>query len=93
MFDTFYKITSKENLANLLDELYADGFRFWDGRELNAETVISCFKGTYHGNSKMIVNTFYNTITNKKEISVGTMTVYKSYPQFRNLKTSNLIIK
>lgn len=93
MFDTFYKITCKENLANLLEELYADGFLFLGDRELDAETIISLFKRAYHGNSKMIVNTFYNTFTNKKEISVGTMTVYKSYPQFRNLKTSDLIIK
>lgn len=50
-----------------------------------AEELYEEFRKYYHGNSKLILHFFYNSITNRKEISYGTRTVYRSYPQYKNI--------
>lgn len=50
-----------------------------------AEELYKEFRKYNHGNSKMILHFFYNDITNRKEISYGTRTIFRSYPQYKNI--------
>lgn len=78
-----------EKMQDMLKAAEEDGFVMANdfnktiptARELYEE-----FKKNYHGNSKMILHFFYNNIINRKEISYGTRSVYKTYPQFKNIQ-------
>ena len=58
----------------------ANGF-VWASDFPDTEISFSRAKRFYHGNSKLLLNLFYNDITNKKEMAITTMSVEKSYPQ------------
>ena len=42
-------------------------------------------KRFYHGNSKLLIHTFFNDITNKSEMSITTLSVLKTYPQYKGI--------
>lgn len=51
-----------------------------------AQELLTEFKKYNHGNAKMLLHLFRNSITGIKEISTGSATIFKSYPQYKNLK-------
>lgn len=57
-----------------------------------AAELFTKFKKYYHGNSKMILHFFYNNITKRKEFEIGTKTIYRSYPQYKNAKFLKVVI-
>lgn len=42
-------------------------------------------KAFYHGNSKLLIHTFFNDITRKNEMSAATLSVLKTYPQYKGI--------
>lgn len=78
-----------EKMQEILDLAKAEGYVMANDFNKDiptAKKLYETFKKYYHGNSKMILNFFYNDITNRKEISYGTRSVYSSYPQYKKLK-------
>ena len=55
-----------------------------------AAELYNTFKKYYHGNSKMLLNFYYNPITDRKEISYGTRSIYRTYPQYKNMRITKL---
>lgn len=51
----------------------------------NHEPTFKECKGFYHGNSKLLIHTFFNDITNRHEMSAATMSVLTTYPQYKGL--------
>lgn len=78
-----------KKMQEVLNSAKNDGFIM--GNDFNkeipsAEKLYEEFRKYYHGNSKMILHFYYNHITNRKEVSYGTRSVYRSYPQYKNIK-------
>jgi hypothetical protein len=42
-------------------------------------------KRFYHGNSKLLIHAFFNDITDKHEMSATTISVLKTYPQYKGI--------
>lgn len=51
-----------------------------------AKELLAQFKKYNHGNAKMILHFFHNQITGRKEISTGSRAIFKTYPQYKNIK-------
>lgn len=87
--DFFIQCASAEKMQGLLNTLKKSGYVMASDfkKEIpTAQELLTEFKKYNHGNSKMLLHLFYNSITGRKEISTGSATVYKSYPQYKNLK-------
>ena len=59
------------------------GYRFPNENIVPGPTFEQCKK--YYKNAKLILHTFTNDITGKKEIQITTAPILKSYPQYSNL--------
>lgn len=42
-------------------------------------------KGFFHGNSKLLIHAFFNSITNKNEMAATTLSTLKTYPQYKRM--------
>ena len=52
----------------------------------NHEPTFEECKGFYHRNSKLLIHAFWNSITNRSEMNVTTLSVLKTYPQYKGKK-------
>lgn len=76
----FYNANTEETFNKVVTYLFNNGYE-WVG--LNKKpTFIEC-KKQIHGNAKLVIHAFYNSITKKKEIQFGTRSIYKTYPQYK----------
>lgn len=50
-----------------------------------AKELYKEFRKYNHGNSKIILHLYHNSITGKDEISYGTKKSFQSYPQYKNI--------
>lgn len=55
----------------------------WSTDFPNHEPTFEECKGFYHRNSKLLIHAFKNDITNKSEMCVTTLSILKSYPQYK----------
>lgn len=78
--DKFYNASTEEKFNKVVELLFNDGYE-WVG--INKKPTFAECKKFVHGNSKLIINAFYNSITNKKEIQFGTKAIYNTYPQYK----------
>lgn len=77
-----------DTLQAFLNAAEADGYVMandFDHRVPDAMVLLKSFKNCYHGNSKLLLHFYTNKITGRKEIDFGTRSVYRSYPQYRNM--------
>lgn len=72
-----YKVNSKKQHDKVVAEMRQKGFLFPNNASYDFEHA----KSLYHGNSILLLHTFYNDITHKKEMQYTTKSVYLSYPQ------------
>ena len=89
-FDIFLDYNNDLNkMQEILNSAKSDGFVMANdfNKEIpSAEELYAEFRKYNHGNSKMILHFFHNNITNRKEISYGTRSIFQSYPQYKNIK-------
>lgn len=76
-----FKVKSDEQFNRTIKMLNRLGY-VWATDFPKEPTFKEC-KSFYHSNSKLLIHTFYNNITNKKEMCATTMTTLKSYPQYK----------
>ena len=79
----FYNAETEEKFNKVSKTLQANGYE-WVG--INKDPSFRECKRHIDGRAKLVLHAFYNDITRKHEIQFGTRTIYKSYPQFRNIK-------
>lgn len=79
----FYNASTKEKFNHVSKTLLDNGYE-WVG--INKNPTFEECKKFVHGNSKLVICAFYNDITNKREIQFGTRSIYKTYPQHKNMK-------
>ena len=79
----FYNANTEEKFNRVTKKLLNNGY-IWVGIDKNP-SFEKC-KRQIHENAKLIINAFYNDITRKHEIQFGTRSIYKTYPQFKNIK-------
>lgn len=87
--DFFIQCASTEKMQSLLNVAKNCGFVYasdFTAEIPTAKELLAQFKKHNHGNAKMILHFFHNQITGRKEISTGSATIYRSYPQYKNLK-------
>ena len=85
--DIFYDASTQEKFYKVVIKLQNEGYQ-WVG--LNKNLTFEDCKNQIHGNGKLIIHAFYNTITNKKDIQFGTKSIYESYPQYTKIKIINI---
>lgn len=85
--DIFYDASTQEKFDKVVYKLQNAGYE-WVG--LNKNLTFEDCKKQIHGNAKLIINAFYNPITNKKDIQFGTKAIYQSYPQHKRIKIINI---
>lgn len=87
--DFFIQCATAEKMQGLLNTLKNNGYVMASDfkKEIpTAQELLTEFKKYNHGNAKMLLHLFRNSITGRKEISTGSATIYRSYPQYKNLK-------
>ena len=78
-----YEINTRQQHDKIINDMLKKWYTFTNGgKGWDFETA----KSVYHGNSKLLLHTFHNTITGKKEMKYITRSTYLSYPQY-TLKT------
>lgn len=79
-----YDVNSKEKHDKVIKNMLQKGFIFPDNiKSMTYERA----KKLYHGNSKLLLYTFYNDITDKFEMQYTTKSVYLSYYSIHTLKS------
>ena len=76
----FYNANTEDEFNRVAMELFNNGYE-WVG--LNKKPTFAECKNKIHGNGKLIIHAFYNSINKKKEIQFGTKSIYNSYPQYK----------
>lgn len=76
----FYNADTKNSFDKVVAKLLDNGYE-WVG--INKKPNFEECKKQIHGNGKLIIHAFYNSIINKKEIQFGTKSIYNSYPQYK----------
>ena len=80
LYDVNTKTKHDKRVAEMLDK----GFIFPNNmKPYSFEQAKKC----YHGNSKLLLQTFYNDITGENEMQYTTMSVYLSYTGIHSRKT------
>lgn len=85
----FIQCATTEKTQGLLNTLKNNGYVMASDfkKEIpTAQELLKEFKKYNHGNAKMLLHLFRNSITGRKEISTGSATIYRSYPQYKNIK-------
>lgn len=78
--EIFYNANSKDEFNRVSNTLQANGFE-WVG--LNKNPSFEECKSWLHGNAKLVIHAFFNSINKKYEIQCGSRAIYNSYPQHR----------
>mgnify|MGYP000020401444 CR=1 FL=1 len=79
-----YEINSKEKHDRVVNEMLRKGFIFPNNmKPYTYEKAKNC----YHGNSKLLLHTFYNDMTGKFEMQYTTKSVYLSYYSIHTFKS------
>ena len=81
----YYDVNDKESFDKTTKAFLEHGYK-WAADRPNFTLDFETAKSYYHGNSKLLLDTFYNNIIGKYEIQVTTKSVIKSYPQYKNTK-------
>lgn len=79
----FYNASTENKFNKVVTELLNNGYE-WVG--LNNKPTFEECKKFIPGNAKLVIHAFYNDITRKKEIQFVTKSIYKTYPQYKNIK-------
>lgn len=80
MFDIFYNANTEEKFNKIIKTLNNKGYTMVG---LNKNPSFKDCKKYIHGNAKLIIHAFYNSITNRNEIQFETKSIYESYPQYK----------
>ena len=81
----YYDVNDEESFNKITQAFLEHGYK-WAADRPNYTLDFETAKSYYHGNSKLLLDTFYNNIIGKYEIQVTTKSVIKSYPQYKNTK-------
>ena len=79
-----YDVNTKEKYEKRVNEMLEKGYIFPNNAKPDS---FECAKSCYHGNSKLLLHTFYNSITRKNEMQYTTKSVYLSYTHIHTPKT------
>ena len=79
----FYNACTEEKFNKVNQTLQANGYE-WVG--LNKNPSFEQCRGEIGRRCKLVLHAFYNDITRKHEIQFGSRSIYKTYPQFKNIK-------
>lgn len=82
MVMTLYDINSEILFNRRVRQAKANGY-VWATDFPKHEPTFKEAKSWYHGNSKLLLHLFYNSILNRLEMNVTTKTIMKTYPQYK----------
>ena len=85
MVMTLYDINNPELFKRRTQIAKANGY-VWATDFPNHEPTYDEAKSWYHGNSKLLLHLFYNSILNRLEMSVTTKAVIKTFPQYKGIR-------
>lgn len=93
MKEAFIRVDTLDKFKKAICDCYISDWHFdypnggiKNGFYGNAEKDFAYFKKLYHGNSKLLLNVFYNEWTRRYEMQVTTAATIRSYPQYKNKK-------
>ena len=78
-----FRVNTETDFNRVVNNLKKSGY-VWATDFPREPTFKEC-KGFYHGNSKLLMHTFFNDITGKNEMCVTTLSVMKTYPQYKGV--------
>lgn len=81
-----YDINTKQKYDERIKEMLNSGYIFPNNAEPDS---FEKAKSYHHGNSKLLLRTFYNDITRKNEMQYTTMSVYLSFTGIHTRKSFN----
>lgn len=86
-----FRVNTERDFNRVVSNLKKLGY-VWATDFPKEPTFKEC-KGFYHGNSKLLIHTFYNNIINKNEMAATTLSVLKTYPQYKGINLKKEIRK
>ena len=82
MVKGFYDVSTRELWEKRVSQAKANGYK-WGTDFPQYQPTYDRAKSWYHGNSKLILHLFHNSITNRDEMAVTTKAITKTYPQYK----------
>lgn len=83
------RVNTKDDFNRVVANLKKLGY-VW-ATDFNHEPTFEESKRFYHRNSKLLIHAFKNDITNKCEMCVTTLSILKSYPQYKGKDLRKMI--
>ena len=87
-----FRANTETDFNRVVSNLKKLGF-VWATDFPNHEPTFEECKRFYHGNSKLLIHTFFNDILNRYEMSAATLSVLKTYPQYKSINLKKEIRK
>lgn len=81
----YYDVNNEDRFNKITQAFLDHGYK-WAADRPNFKLTFKEAKSYYHGNSKLLLDAFYNNITGKNEIQVTTKSVIQTYPQYKGVK-------
>lgn len=83
MYNVLYIINNESDYIKAIEQARNIGATFPNENIIGAPSFVEA-KKYYHGNSKLLLHVFLNSITNKIEMQFTTKSTLLSYPQYTN---------
>jgi hypothetical protein len=81
----YYDVNNEDRFNKITQAFLEHGYK-WAADRPTYNFTFKEAKSCYHGNSKLLLDAFYNSITGKNEIQVTTKSVIRTYLQYKNTK-------
>ena len=86
-----FKVNTETDFNIIVSRLKEKGYVWATDFPRHEPTFKEC-KRMYHGNSKLLIHTFFNTILNRNEMCATTLSVLKTYPQYKGINLRREIV-
>lgn len=87
-----FRANTENDFNRVVSNLKKIGY-VWATDFPNHEPTFKECKSFYHGNSKLLIHTFFNDILQRHEMSATTLSVLKTYPQYKRINLKKEIRK
>lgn len=85
-----FKANTEDDFKRVVANLKKIGYVWATDFPKHEPTYEEC-KSQYHGNSKLLIHGFHNDINGKYEMSVTTLSIMKTYPQYKDVNLKKMI--
>lgn len=84
-----FEVNSKDKFNEVVLKCRQGGYH-WASDFPKHEPTFEEMKAQIHGNAKLLLHCFYNSITHRLEMQCTTLNTMKTYPQFKGITSKDV---